>query len=232
MGSLHRLRPLRGHLSDRGDAAASMGPADCEPIDVHLIPRWDRGPAVPGLEALGSRLRQQTGREGQDSSKCWTWLAGRPTEATDKEDPALGRDQRPGASSSCGRDDHRLDEGVRESNPALYQEAKLELFAERVGRGRGSAFPEGRRASCRHGRPRTSAPRLRRPRSLWPTIAVGRARPRPRKQLERRHQHRRAGVPSLDRARWGCRQAPCRYGTILLGYPAETYLPDPGAKPP
>jgi nitroreductase/NAD-dependent dihydropyrimidine dehydrogenase PreA subunit len=106
----------------------SMGPEDCEPIDIHLIPRWDRvrqylisRRSVRGyihkpierdkiLQLLDVARYAPNGANRQ----VVRWLV--------VEDPAHVR-QIAGMTVDWMK-------SVKETNPALYQEARLELFVE------------------------------------------------------------------------------------------------------
>jgi len=106
----------------------AMGPGDCEPIDIHLIPQWDRV------------------RQYMISRRSVRAYIKKPIE---KEKILQLLDVARWAPNGANRqvirwvvinnpaEVHRIAEltinwmkSVKETNPALYQEAKLELFVE------------------------------------------------------------------------------------------------------
>ncbi|MGB5283690.1 MAG: nitroreductase family protein [Polyangiales bacterium] len=106
----------------------SMGPEDCEPIDIHLIPRWDRV------------------RQFLISRRAIRGYINKPVE---KEKILQLLDVARWAPNGANRqvirwlvinapaEVHRIAEmtidwmkGVKETNTALYEEAKLEVFIE------------------------------------------------------------------------------------------------------
>jgi nitroreductase len=106
----------------------SMGPDDCEPIDIHLIPKWDRvrqylvsRRSVRGyirkpvekdkiLQLLGVARWAPNGANRQ----VIRWLV--------IDDPAEVR--------RVAQMTVDWMKAVKDKNPALYQEAKLEMFVE------------------------------------------------------------------------------------------------------
>ncbi len=119
---------MRGHLSYRGHASALDGPEDCEPIDIHLIPEWDRvRQYLISRRSIRGYIKKPIEKE-----KILQLLD-------------IARYAPNGANRQIVRwfviNDpvkvHRIAEMtidwmkiVKEKNPALYQEAKLELFVE------------------------------------------------------------------------------------------------------
>jgi nitroreductase/NAD-dependent dihydropyrimidine dehydrogenase PreA subunit len=106
----------------------SMGPEDCQPIDIHLIPRWDRVRQY----LISRRSIRGYVRKPIEQQKILELLD-------------VARYAPNGANRQVVRwlviNDpvkvHRIGEMtidwmkiVKEKNPALYQEAKLELFVE------------------------------------------------------------------------------------------------------
>ena len=122
----------------------SMGPEDCEEIDIHLIPRVGSGQTVPDLAAFSSWLHQQAHRKRKDLAAVGCGPL-RPKRREPSGDP-MGRDQRPGEGSPDGRDDHRVDEGREGKGPGALRGSQ----AGSVCRSRGTAAQDriSRGAPC------------------------------------------------------------------------------------
>ena len=186
----------------------SMGPEDCEPIDIHLIPKWDRVKqylisrrSIRGF--IRKPLEQQTVMELLDVARhapnganrqvvCWTVV----------NDPDRV---------------HRIAEltiewmkSVKEQNPALYQEANLELFItpweqgqDHISRGAPCVIvahaPKGERTAPPAAMIAIHQIQLARPPSAWgrPSAAASTRPGRPTRPLPRSS---------------GCRTGTCRMG--------------------
>ena len=200
----------------------ALGPADCSPIDVHLIPRWDearqflvsrRSVRVYVNKPVEKDKLQQVldvtrfaPSGGNRQGKILRWVV--------ISDPAQV---------------HRVAEmsidwmrSVRESNPAMYKEAKLELFT--------GAWDEGEDQISR-GAPcfvQAWAPKDERTAPQAATIALAYA------QLAAHalglgsswsggiNTAAQAYPPLIELL--GLPAGTVSFGTILLGYPAETFF--------
>ena len=82
----------------------SMGPEDCDPIDIHLIPRWDR---VQQYLKMRRSVRGYIKKPVEKEKVLQLLDVARwaPNGANRQVDP-LGRDQRSGQGSPDRRDDH------------------------------------------------------------------------------------------------------------------------------
>jgi nitroreductase/ferredoxin len=208
----------------------AVGPEDCEPIDVHLIPRWEvarqflisrRSVRVyvnklvekdKILQVLDVARFAPSG--GNRQAKILRWVV--------ISDPAKV---------------HRVAQmsvdwmkSVRESNPAMYKEAKLELFT--------NAWDEGEDQISR-GAPcfiQAWAPKDERTAPQAATIAMAYA------QLAAHglglgsswsggiNTAAQAHPPLIELL--GLPKGTMSFGTILLGYPAETFLRIPERRLP
>ena len=174
----------------------SMGPADCQPIDIHLIPRWDR---VRQYLISRRSIRRYINKpvEREKILELLDVARYAPNGANRQvvrwvviNDPAKV---------------HRIAEMtidwmkiVKEKNPALYQEAKLELFVEAVGAGPGPHLQGGAlrdRGLCAEGRADSAAGSH----DCDPPDPARGARSRPWDHLHRQHQHGRSVLPAPGR---------------------------------
>ena len=104
----------------------SMGPEDCEPIDIHLIPRWDRVrqflisrrsvrvyiPRPVENEKIEQLLDVTRFAPNGQNAQVLRWLVvNEPTEVRRISEMAIDWMR-----------------GVKESNPGLYEDAKMDLF--------------------------------------------------------------------------------------------------------
>ena len=113
----------------------AMGPEDCEPIDIHLVPRWDQ---VRQLMTTRRAIRGYVYNKQVEKEKILQLLT------VASHAPNGGNRQ---VLRWLVINDHarvqRIAEltvdwmkSVKDANPALYQEAKLEMFIENWGAGR------------------------------------------------------------------------------------------------
>jgi nitroreductase/NAD-dependent dihydropyrimidine dehydrogenase PreA subunit len=205
----------------------SMGPEDCEPIDIHLIPRWDR-------------VRQYL-----ISRRSIRGYIKKPIEK-DKilELVDVARHAPNGANRQVVRwvvvNDparvHRIAEMtidwmklMKEKNPALYEEAKLELFVEpwelgqdRISRGAPCVMvahaPKDERTA-----PPAAMIAIHQIQLAAPALGLGTTFSgsiNPAGQM----------YPPLIEA-LGLPEGHIPHGTFLIGYPAEKYQRIPSRKP-
>jgi nitroreductase/NAD-dependent dihydropyrimidine dehydrogenase PreA subunit len=207
----------------------SMGPEDCDPIDIHLIPRWEEAKQFlvsrrsvrvyvnkpvekeKILQCLNAARLAPSGGNRQGKIMRWVVIS----------DPVQV---------------HRIAQmsidwmkSVRESNPAMYKEAKLELFT--------SAWDEGEDQIAR-GAPcfiQAWAPKDERTAPQAATICLAYA------QLAAHalglgsswsggiNTAAQMYPPLIELL--GLPEGIVSFGTILLGYPAETFLLIPVRKP-
>jgi nitroreductase/NAD-dependent dihydropyrimidine dehydrogenase PreA subunit len=205
----------------------SMGPEDCEPIDIHLIPRWNR---VRQYLISRRSIRRYIQRPIEKEKILQLLDVARyaPNGANRQvirwivvNDPA-----RIHRLAGMTIDWMKI---VKEKNPALYEEAKLELFVE--------AWEAGQDRICR-GAPCVivaSAPKDERTASPAAMIAI--------------HQIQLAApglglgttfTGSINTASQSCPpliealgipEGYLAHGTFVIGYPAETYGRIPVRKP-
>jgi len=205
----------------------AMGPEECAPIDVHLIPTWDEA-----RQFLASRrsVRVYVNKpvEREKILQCLDVTRYAPSGANRQivrwvviSDPAQVR--------RIAQMSIDWMKSVRESNPAMYKEAKLELFT--------SAWDEGEDQIAR-GAPcfiQAWAPKDERTAPQAATIGLAYA------QLAAHalglgsswsggiNTAAQAYPPLIELL--GLPKGTVSYGTILLGYPAETFLRIPVRKP-
>jgi nitroreductase/NAD-dependent dihydropyrimidine dehydrogenase PreA subunit len=205
----------------------AMGPEECAPIDVHLIPTWDEA-----RQFLASRrsVRVYVNKpvEREKILQCLDVTRYAPSGANRQivrwvviSDPAQVR--------RIAQMSIDWMKSVRESNPAMYKEAKLELFT--------SAWDEGEDQIAR-GAPcfiQAWAPKDERTAPQAATIGLAYA------QLAAHalglgsswsggiNTAAQAYPPLIELL--GLPTGTVSYGTILLGYPAETFLRIPVRKP-
>ena len=106
-----------------------MGPEDCEEIDIHLIPRWDR---VRQYLISRRSVRGYIKRVIEEEKILQLLDVARyaPNGANRQVIRWVVSNRSSESSPDC-RDDHRVDEGCEgERTRPLYEEAKLELFVE------------------------------------------------------------------------------------------------------
>jgi nitroreductase/NAD-dependent dihydropyrimidine dehydrogenase PreA subunit len=208
----------------------AMGPEDCEPIDVHLIPRWEAARQfLVSRRSVRVYINKPVEREkilqvldvarfapsgGNRQGKILRWVViSDPTQVRRIAEMTI-----------------EWMKGVRETNPAMYKEAKLELFT--------SAWDEGEDQIAR-GAPcflQAWAPRDERTAPQAATIALAYA------QLAAHAlglgSSWSGGINTAAQAypplteRLGLPEGIVSYGTILLGYAAETFLRLPVRQPP
>ena len=205
----------------------AMGPEECAPIDVHLIPTWDEA-----RQFLASRrsVRVYVNKpvEKEKIQQCLDVTRFAPSGGNRQivrwvviSDPAQVR--------RIAQMSIDWMKSVRESNPAMYKEAKLELFT--------SAWDEGEDQIAR-GAPcfiQAWAPKDERTAPQAATIGLAYA------QLAAHalglgsswsggiNTAAQAYPPLIELL--GLPKGTVSYGTILLGYPAETFLRIPVRKP-
>ena len=205
----------------------AMGPEECAPIDVHLIPTWDE--ARQFLTSRRSvRVYVNKPVEREKILQCLDVTRYAPSGANRQivrwvviSDPAQVR--------RIAQMSIDWMKSVRESNPAMYKEAKLELFT--------SAWDEGEDQIAR-GAPcfiQAWAPKDERTAPQAATIGLAYA------QLAAHalglgsswsggiNTAAQAYPPLIELL--GLPTGTVSYGTILLGYPAETFLRIPVRKP-
>ena len=205
----------------------AMGPEDCAPIDIHLIPRWDETRQFL-VSRRSVRVYVNKPVEKEKILQCLDVARFAPNGANRQivrwvvvSDPAQV---------------HRVAQmsidwmkSVRESNPALHKEAKLGIFT--------SAWDEGKDQISR-GAPcfiQAWAPKDERTAPQATTIALAYA------QLAAHalglasswsggiNTAAQAYPPLIELL--GLPEGTASFGTILLGYPAETFGLIPARKP-
>jgi nitroreductase/ferredoxin len=106
----------------------SMGPAECEPIDVHLIPRWDR--VKQYLTARRSvRVYIKKPVEKEKILQLLDVARFAPNGANRQVIRWLVINDAAAVQRVAGMTIDWM-KAVKDSNPALYQEANLEVFVE------------------------------------------------------------------------------------------------------
>jgi nitroreductase/NAD-dependent dihydropyrimidine dehydrogenase PreA subunit len=205
----------------------AMGPEDGSPIDIHLIPRWDEARQFL-VSRRSVRVYVNKPVEKEKILQCLNVARFAPNGANRQivrwvviSDPAQVRRV---AQMSID-----WMKSVRESNPALYKEAKLELFT--------GAWDSGQDQISR-GAPcfiQAWAPKDERTAPQAATIALAYA------QLAAHalglgsswsggiNTAAQAYPPLVELL--GLPEGTVSFGTILLGYPAETFLRIPVRKP-
>jgi nitroreductase/NAD-dependent dihydropyrimidine dehydrogenase PreA subunit len=205
----------------------AMGPEDGSPIDIHLIPRWDEARQFL-VSRRSVRVYVNKPVEKEKILQCLNVARFAPNGANRQivrwvviSDPAQVRRV---AQMSID-----WMKSVRESNPALYKEAKLELFT--------GAWDSGQDQISR-GAPcfiQAWAPKDERTAPQAATIALAYA------QLAAHalglgsswsggiNTAAQAYPPLVELL--GLPEGIVSFGTILIGYPAETFLRIPVRKP-
>ncbi len=205
----------------------SMGPEDCEPIDIHLIPKWDRVKqylisrrSIRGF--IRKPVEQQKVMELLDVARhapnganrqvvCWTVV----------NDPDRV---------------HRIAEltiewmkSVKEQNPALYKEANLELFIkpweegqDHISRGAPCVIvahaPKGERTA-----PPAAMIAIHQIQLAAPALGLGTT-------FSGSINTAGESYPPLAEV-FGLPDGHVPYGTFLIGHPAEKYLRIPARRP-
>jgi nitroreductase/NAD-dependent dihydropyrimidine dehydrogenase PreA subunit len=205
----------------------AMGPEDGSPIDIHLIPRWDEARQFL-VSRRSVRVYVNKPVEKEKILQCLNVARFAPNGANRQivrwvviSDPAQVRRVAQMAIDWM--------KGVRESNPALYKEAKLELFT--------GAWDSGQDQISR-GAPcfiQAWAPKDERTAPQAATIALAYA------QLAAHAlglgSSWSGGINTAAQAYpplvklLGLPEGIVSFGTILIGYPAETFLRIPVRKP-
>ena len=177
-----------------------MGPEDCEPIDIHLVPRWDKV-----KQYLTSRRSIRT-------------FINKPIEK-DKIEQLLdiARFAPNGANRQVikwivindSAKAHQISEmtidwmkAVKEKNPALYQEAKLELFVEFLGLWCQDRISRGAPCvivACAPKDERTAPPAAM---IAIASDSTGRTCTGLGNHLHRQYQYSRSGLSTSDRITW------------------------------
>jgi nitroreductase/NAD-dependent dihydropyrimidine dehydrogenase PreA subunit len=205
----------------------SMGPEDCEPIDIHLIPRWDRvRQYLISRRSIRGYIKSPIEKEkvlqlldiaryapNGANRQIIRWLV--------INDPA---------------EVHRIAgmtidwmKAVKEKNAALYQEAKLELFVEpwesgqdRISRGAPCIIlayaPKDERTS-----PPAAMIAIHQIQLAAPALGLGTT------FTGSINTAAQAYPPLIDAL--GLPEGYIPYGTFVIGYPTEKYLRIPVRKP-
>jgi nitroreductase/NAD-dependent dihydropyrimidine dehydrogenase PreA subunit len=205
----------------------SMGPDDCEPIDIHLIPQWDR-------------VRQYL--------KSRRSIRGYINKPIEKEKILQLLDVARWAPNGANRQVirwivindpakvHRMAEmtiewmkAVKEKNPALYTEAKLELFVEpwELGQDRISRGAPCIIMACAPKDERTAPPAamiaIHQIQLAAPGLGLGTT-------FTGSINTAGQGYPPLMKT-LGLQEGYTPHATCVIGYPAESYLRIPVRKP-
>lgn len=205
----------------------SMGPDDCEPIDIHLIPRWDRVRQY----LMSRRSIRRYVNKPIEKEKILQLLD-------------VARYAPNGANRQVIRwfvingpaEVHRIAEmtvdwmkSVKETNAALYQEARLELFVEPWAAGK-DMISRGAPCvilACAKKDERTAPPAamiaIAHSQLAAPALGLGSSFSG---SINTACQY----YPPLIEA-IGIPEGHMPYGTFVTGYPAETYLRIPKRKP-
>jgi nitroreductase len=205
----------------------SMGPEDCEPIDIHLIPKWDRV-----RQYLVSRRSIRTYIQKPVEKEKILQLLDISRWAPNGANRQLVRWLVINDSSKVRRIAELVIDWmkvVKEKNPALYHEAKLELFVEpwdsgqdRISRGAPCIImayaPKDERTATPAAMIAIAHIQLAAPAIGLGTSFTG--------SINTASQ----GYPPLIEA-LGLPDGYIPYGTFVIGYPAETYLRIPVRNP-
>jgi nitroreductase/NAD-dependent dihydropyrimidine dehydrogenase PreA subunit len=208
----------------------AMGPEDCDPIDIHLIPRWEEARQFL-VSRRSVRVYVNKPVEKEKILQCLNVARFAPSGGNRQ-----GKIVRwvvisdPAQVHRVGQMSIDWMKSVRESNPAMYKEAKLDIFI--------SAWDEGEDQISR-GAPcfiQAWAPKDERTAPQAATIALAYA------QLVAHAlglgSSWSGGINTAAQAYppliklLGLPEGTVSFGTILLGYPAETFLQVPVRKPP
>ena len=208
----------------------AMAPEDCAPVDIHLVPTWDEARQFL-VSRRSVRVYVNKPVEKEKISQCLDVArfaaSGSNRLATTVRfvvvgDPALVRRV---AQMSID-----WMESVEAANPRCSRKPSS-IFSSTSGKLVRIRFRRG--APCFI---QAWAPRDERTAPPATTIALTYVQLAAHalglgSSLEWRHQHRRAGPPSLDRL-LGLPTGTVSFGTILLGYSAETFTRIPVRKAP
>ena len=205
----------------------SMGPQDCEPVDIHLIPKWDRvRQYLISRRSIRSYIKKPV--EKEKILQLLDVARYAPNGANRQvihwvviNDPAKA---------------HRMAEMtiewmkvVKEKNPALYTEAKLELFVEpwELGQDRISRGAPCIIMACAPKDERTAPPAamiaIHQIQLAAPALGLGTT-------FTGSINTAGQGYPPLIEV-LGLPEGYIPHGTCVIGYPAETFLRIPVRKP-
>jgi len=204
-----------------------MGPDDCAPIDIHLVPRWDEA-----RQFLVSRrsIRVYVNKPVEQEKILQLLEVARfaPNGGNRQlvrwvviDDPAKVR--------RTAEMTVEWMKGVRETNPALYQEAKLDVFVEtwdagqdQISRGAPCVVqawaPKGERTA-----PQAATIAIAYVQLAAHALGLGTSFSGAINTASQAH-------PPLIGA-LGMPEGIMSYGTFVLGYPAETFTKIPARKP-
>ena len=173
----------------------SMSPEDCQDIDIHLIPQWDRvRQYLISRRSIRGYIRKPIEKE-----KVLQLLdiARYAPNGANRQVIRWVVVNDPGKVHQIAAMTIDWMKIVKEKNPALYDEAKLELFVRSVGSWSGSYFP--RRSLHLHGLcPERRAYRTSGGHDCHPPDSAGSTCARFRHLFYRQHQHGQSRLSSLD----------------------------------
>ncbi len=205
----------------------SMGPEDCQPIDIHLIPRWDR---VRQYLITRRSIRRYIKRPIEQEKLLELLDVARyaPNGANRQvvRWVVINDPERVHRIAEMTIDWMRL---MKEKNPALYQEAKLELFVEpwelgqdRISRGAPcvivASAPKDERTA-----PPAAMIAIHQIQLAAPALGLGTTFSGSINTAGQSH-------PPLIEV-FGLAEGYIPHGTFLIGYPAEKYQRIPVRKP-
>jgi nitroreductase len=205
----------------------SMGPEDCEPIDIHLIPQWDKVKQyLSSRRSIRSYINKSIEKDkilqlldiarfapNGANRQVFRWIV--------INDPVE-------VHSIAGMTIDWM-KIVKDKNPALYGEAKMELFVDpwelgedRISRGAPCVI-----VACAPKDERTAPPA-----AMIAIAQIQLAAPAPGLGTTFTGSINMAGqsYPPLHEA-MGFPEGFIPYGTFVMGYPAERYLRIPVRKP-
>jgi nitroreductase/NAD-dependent dihydropyrimidine dehydrogenase PreA subunit len=205
----------------------SMGPEDCQEIDIHLIPKWDRVKQyLVSRRSIRGYIHKPVEREKiLQLLDVARWAPNGANRQVIRwvviDDPAKVH-QIAGMTIDWMK-------AVKEKNPALYQEAKLELFVEpwelgqdRIARGAPcivmALAPKDERTA-----PPAAMIAIAQIQIAAPALGLGTT-------FTGSINTAGQGYPPLIEL-LGIPEGNMAYGTFVIGYPAETYLRIPVRKP-
>ena len=117
----------------------AMGPEDCAPIDIHLIPRWEEARQfLVSRRSIRVYINKPLEKEKILQLLDVTRFA--PSGGNRQVISALGRDQRPGEGSPDRRNDHRVDESRTGKEPGTLRRSQTGVVCRAMGVRPGSDF--------------------------------------------------------------------------------------------
>jgi len=204
-----------------------MGPEDCEPFDIHLVPQWDKVKQyLTSRRSIRTFIHKPIEKEKIEKLLDIARFAPNGANRQVVRWIVVNDASRAHQISSMTIDWMKI---VKEKNPALYQEAKLELFVEpwELGQDRISRGAPCIIVACAPKDERTAPPAamiaIYQIQMAAQAIGLGTC-------FTGSINTAAQGYPPLIKM-IGLPEGYAPFGTFVIGYPAETYLRIPVRNP-